>query len=189
MRTAIRTLLVATAGVGCAAACTIPSPRVGLRPLGSADTKRPIQITANRSVAVAFTATRAGQLDAVNLVVSRHGGGAVGLLAYLVTPNDPGRGTPSAPVAAAEGTEPGCWGSVTDSVVAAYPRVVTIRGYACPVQAGHTYWIQFATVLGGVDLYPSQGASIVTLASRSAQGLAWERVAVTGGLEATPVTH
>jgi hypothetical protein len=191
---AIRTLLVAIVGIGCAvsAASCAPSPRVGLHNLGWADTSRPVQISATRSVAVAFTPSRDGQIDAVNLVVSRYQGQAVGLLAYLVTPEDPSTGGPAKPVAAAAGTEPACWGSVTDAALSAMPTMpqqLTIEGNGCPVQAGHTYWIQLATVLGAADLYPRQGTVVGTMLSRPAPGASWERAVVTGGLEISPVTH
>jgi hypothetical protein len=189
MRNAIRTMLVATAGIGCAASCASASPRVGLHSLGWADTNRPIQISAARSVAVAFTPARDGRLDAVNLVASRYRGEAVGLLAYVVTPEDPSSGGPSKPVAVPVGTEPGCWGSVTDAALSGAPQPVTIDGNACPVQAGHTYWIQLATVLGTADLYPRQGTVVGTMLSRPAPGASWERANVTGGLEVSPVTH
>ena len=185
---AIRTLLVATAGIGCVASCASPS-RVGLHSLGWADTNRPVQISAQRSVAVAFTPARDGQLDAVNVVASRYHGQAVGLLAYLVTPDDPSGGGPSKPVAAPAGTEAGCWGSVTDTALSAAPQQLTIEGNACPVRAGHTYWIQLATVLGAADLYPRQGTVVGTMLSRPAPGASWERAFVTGGLEVSPVTH
>ena len=191
---AIRTLLAVTAGIGCAASasCAQPSSRVGLRSLGWADTSRPIQITAARSVAVAFTPARDGQIDGVNLVASRYHGEAVGLLAYVVTPDDPSTGGPSEPRAAPAGTEPGCWGSVTDAAVPVTPQPLTIEGNACPVQAGHTYWIQLTTVLGAADLYPRQASAagtVGTMLSRSAPGASWERAVVTGGLEVSPVTH
>jgi hypothetical protein len=157
--------------------------------LGWADTNRPIQVSAQRSVAVAFTPARDGQLDAVNLVASRYRGEAVGLLAYVVTPADPSTGGPSKPVAAPAGTEPGCWGSATDSALSATAQPLTIQGNACPVQAGHTYWIQLATVLGAADLYPRQGTVVGTMLSRSAPGASWQRTGVTGGLEVSPVTH
>lgn len=185
---ALRTSLVIAAGIGCAVSCA-PSPRVGLHNLGWADTSRPVQISAERSVAVAFTPSRDGQIDAVNLVAGRFKGQAVGLLAYVVTPDDPSTGGPAAPVAAPAGTEPGCWGSVTDAALSGTPQQVTIEGNACPVQAGHTYWIQLATVLGAVDLYPRQGTVVGTMLSRPAPGASWERVAVTGGLEVSPVTY
>jgi len=186
---AIGTLLVATAGIGCAASCANPSPRVGLHSLGWADTSRPVQISAQHSVAVAFTPARDGQIDAVNVVASRYRGQSVGLLAYLVTPDDPSIGGPSKPVAAPAGTEPACWGSVTDAALSATPRPLTVYGNACPVQAGHTYWIQLATVLGAADLYPRQGTVVGTMLSRPAPGASWERADVAGGLEVSPVTH
>ncbi len=107
---AFRTLLVTTAGIGCAVSCAASSSRVGLHSLGWADTNRPVQISAQRSVAVAFTPARDGQIDAVNLVASRYRGQPVGLLAYVVTPDDPSTGAPAKPVAAPAGTEPGCSG-------------------------------------------------------------------------------
>jgi hypothetical protein len=185
---AMTTLLVAAAGIGCAASCA-PSPRVGLHSLGWADTGRPVQITATRSVAVAFTPARDGQIDAVNLVASRYRGQPIGLLAYLVTPDDPSSGGPAKPVAAPAGSEPGCWGSVTDASLSVDPQSLTINGNACPVQAGHTYWIQLATVLGAADLYPRQGIEVGSMLSRSAPGASWKRALVTGGLEVSPVTH
>lgn len=189
MRNAIRALLVVTAGIGCAASCANASPRVGLHALGWADTTRPIQITADRSVAVAFTPARDGQIDAVNLIASRHGAAPVGILAYLVTPDDPGNGGPAKPAAAPPGIEPGCWGSVTDSALSASPHALSIYGTACPVRAGHTYWIQFATAIGAADLYPRQGISASTVVTRSTPSAPWEKVYVTGGLEVSPVTH
>ena len=189
---AFRTLLVTTAGIGCAVSCAASSSRVGLHSLGWADTNRPVQISAQRSVAVAFTPARDGQIDAVNLVASRYRGQPVGLLAYVVTPDDPSTGAPANPVAAPAGTEPGCWGSVTDAALSATPRALTIEGNACPVQAGHTYWIQLATVLGAADLYPRQATATQaagTMLSRPAPGASWERAVVTGGLEVSPVTH
>ncbi len=190
MRNVKRTLLVATAGIGCAAsavACA-PAARVGSPTLGWADTNRPVQISATRSVAVAFTPAHDGQIDAVNLVASRSGAAPVGLLAYLVTPNDPATGAPAAPVAAA-GSEPECWGSVGDSALSASPRSLTILGSACPVQAGQRYWIQFSTVLAPANLFARQGNSAGLVLIQSSPGGAWKRVNVTGGLEVAPVTH
>ncbi|HEX4017802.1 MAG TPA: hypothetical protein VHX15_13800 [Frankiaceae bacterium] len=186
---AIRTVVVAAAAIGSAAACATPSSRVGLHSLGWADTNRPVQVSAQRSVAVSFTPARDGQIDAVNLVASRDHGQAVGLLAYVVTPDDPTTRGPAKPVAAPAGTEPGCWGSATDAALSATAQQLTIKGNACPVRAGHTYWIQLATVLGAANLYPRQGTVVGTMLSRPAPGASWERVYVTGGLEVSPVTH
>src|SRR5947209_8277013 len=97
IRSSIRTLAVSTAAIGCAvgaAGCT-SSPQVGLHSLGWADTgKPPTQISATRSIAVAFTPGHNGQIDGVSVVVSR-AHGPVGLLAYVVTENDPATGAPA----------------------------------------------------------------------------------------------
>jgi hypothetical protein len=190
MRTAIRTLLVATAGIGCAAsaACT-PTPRVGLHTLGWADTGRPpTQISATRSVAVAFSPAHDGQISAINVVASRVSG-PVGLLAYVVTPNDPATNTPAKPVAAPAGTEPECFGSLTDSALSLSPSALTILGTACPIQAGHRYWIQLSTVLDAANLYVRHGNSVGRVLIQQAPGGSWEQTNVTGGLEVSPVTH
>jgi hypothetical protein len=191
MRTLIRTLLVASAGIGCVAsatACT-STPRVGLHTLGWADTGRPFHISAARSVAVAFTPARDGSISGVNVVASRGAGGPVGLLAYVVTPDDPASETPAKPVAAAAGSEPECWGSLADSAFSSTPRALTVYGTACPVQAGHRYWIQLSTVLGPANLYARQGNSAGHVLVQSAPGGAWAPTNVTGGLEISPVTH
>ncbi len=191
MRTVIRTFLVAAAGAGCVAgvaACT-QTPRVGLPTLGWADTGRPVQISAARSVAVAFTPGYDGSISAVDVVASRAGAKPVGLLAYVVTPADPATGAPAAPVAAPAGSEPECWGSVADSALSAAPRSLTIYGTACPVQAGHRYWIQLSTVLAAADLYPRQDSSAGLVLIQSSPGGPWKQTNVTGGLEVSPVTH
>jgi hypothetical protein len=191
MRTVIRTLVVSTAAVGCAvsaAACT-SSPRVGLHSLGWADTgKPPTQISATRSVAVAFTPGHNGQIDGVSVVASR-ANGPIGLLAYVVTENDPATGAPAKPVAAADGSEPGCWGSLTDSAFSASPASVTIFGRACPIRAGHRYWIQLSTVLDAANLYARRGDSAGRVLIQSVPGGSWTQTNVTGGLEVSPVTH
>ena len=190
MKAVTRTLLVTTAGIGCvagAAACS-PSARVGLHTLGYADTGRQVPISASRSVAVAFTPGHDGQLSAIDVVASRAGAGSVGLLAYLVTANDPATGSPANPAAAPAGSEPECWGSVGDSALSAEPQPLTIYGSACPVQAGHKYWIQLSTVLSGADLYARQGNSVGHVLVQPARGAAWTQANVTGGLEVSPVT-
>jgi hypothetical protein len=191
MRTAIRTLLVATAGIGCAAgaaACT-PTPRVGLHNLGWADTsKPPTQISATRSVAVAFTPAHDGQISGISVVASR-AKGPVGLLAYVVTPNDPATGAPAKPVAAPDGSEPECWGSLTDSALSLSPSSLTIFGTACPIQAGHRYWIQLSTVLDAANLYARHSNSVSRVLIQQAPGGSWKQTNVTGGLEVSPVTH
>ncbi len=191
MRKVIRTMLAATAGIGCvasAAACT-QTPRVGLHTLGWADTGRPVQISAARSVAVAFTPGHDGSISAVNIVASRAGAAPVGLLAYVVTPDDPATGTPAKPIAAPAGAEPECWGSVGDSALSSAPRALTVYGTACPVQAGHRYWIQLSTVLAAADLYARQGKSAGQVLIQPTPGASWQQTNVTGGLEVSPVTH
>ncbi len=191
MRTMNRKVAVFTAAVGCtvsAAACT-SSPRVGLHNLGWADTsKPPTPISATQSVAVAFTPAHNGSIDGVSVVASR-AHGPVGLLAYVVTENDPATGAPAKPVAAADGSEPECWGSVTDSALSASPAAVTILGTACPIRAGHRYWIQLSTVLDAANLYARQGDSAGPVLIQSAPGGSWKQTNVTGGLEVSPVTH
>jgi hypothetical protein len=191
IRSKIHTLAVATAAVGCAAgavACT-PSPRVGLHNLGWADTgKAPTQISATRSVAVAFTPAHDGQISAVSVVASRVSG-PVGLLAYVVTENDPATGAPATPVAAPAGTEPQCWGSLTDSALSSSPSAVTILGTACPIRAGHRYWIQLSTVADAANLYARHGNFAGRVLIQQAPGGSWTQTNVTGGLEVSPVTH
>jgi hypothetical protein len=195
MRTVIRTKIprwaLSTAAVGCAlsaAACT-SSPRVGLHSLGWADTgKPPTQISATRSVAVAFSPAHDGQISAVNVVASRVNG-PVGLLAYVVTENDPATGAPAKPVAAADGSEPGCWGSLTDSALSPSPSAVTILGTACPIRAGHHYWIQLSTVADAANLYARRGNFAGRVLIQKAPGGSWTATNVTGGLEVSPVTR
>jgi hypothetical protein len=188
MRQVVRNVLVATAGIGCAVSCA-PSARVGLHSLGWADASRTVQVGAERSVAVAFTPGRNGQIAGVNVVASRAGAGPVGILAYVVTPQDPATGTPARPVAAPAGAEPQCFGSVTDTALSASAQSLTIYGSGCPVQAGHTYWIQLATVLAPADIYAREKGQAGRVLSRSTPTAAWKKADVTGGLEVSPVTR
>jgi hypothetical protein len=188
MRNVIRTLLVATAGIGCATACASVAG-VGLPFLGVADTSRSFQVTSDRSVAVAFVAKRDGQIAGVSLVASRAGAGPVGLLAYVVTQTDPHTGAPARPAAAPAGTEPGCFGSVTDSALSASAQALTIYGTACPIKAGHTYWIQLATAFSPADIYARANSHAHRVLVRSTPASAWQQANVTGGLEVSPVTR
>ncbi len=182
MRNATRTAtgLLVAAGTCCVASCVATSPAAGVGTLGPADTSRPVPVSATRSVAVAFTATRSGQLDKIDLVASRAGKQSLGILAYLITPSDTS-GHP-APPAASEG-EPGCWGAVSDGALSTKARAITIDGYACDITAGKTYWIQLSTAQGAAHLYPSRDKRIATIATQPRAGSPWQHTTVAGTLE------
>ena len=186
MRLATR-MTALTAGACCVASCVATSPTPGVGTLGPADTSRPLPVSAERSVAVAFTASRDGQLDTVTLVASRSGQQSVFALAYLITPNDPANGGQPAVPAASGGGEPGCWGSLPGSALSSSPRVLTIFGYACGIRAHHTYWVQLGTVTGSANLYPSRDRRAATIATRPHDGAAWERSASAGQLEVAAI--
>jgi hypothetical protein len=146
-------------------------------------------VSPTQSVAVSFTAARDGDLNAVNLVASRVGNAPVGLLAYLVTANDPNGGDHPAAPPAPSGSEPGCWGYISDTAVPALPRAVHIDGYPCQVKAGRTYWIQFGTATGATSLYPRLGGSASAVASRAGAGANWHSSQVPGGLDVAAVVR
>ncbi len=188
MRLATRAAVLAT-GACCLASCVAGNSTAGVGNLGPADTTSPIPVSGTRSVAVAFTTAKDGQLSTVKVVASRSGLRPIGLLAYLVTPNDPrDGGRPSAP-AATGGGEPGCWGSVSDSALTTAPKAVTINGYACRIKAGQTYWIQFGTAMGGANLYTSRDKRTANLATQPYAGAGWARSYTAGAVEVVPVVR
>jgi hypothetical protein len=148
-----------------------------------------LRVSPDQSVAVAFTPLRDGDLNAVDLVGSRVGDAPVGLLAYLVTPNDPSGGDHPATPPATSGSEPGCWGYISDTAVPTLPRAVRIDGYPCEVKAGRRYWIQFGTAAGAASLYPRLGGSASVVASRAGAGTPWHNAQVPGGLDVVAVVR
>lgn len=176
----------AVAAISCAASC---SPKPTITGLGQADTSRPFRVSATNSVAAPFTAAADGQLTGVDLVANRYGHESVSLLAYLVTPNDPSGGDhPAAPPAASE-AEPGCWGHIPNAVLPAVPRAIHIEGYACHVQAGHRYWIQFGTAAGAANLYPGRDGRVAPIATRTGVGSPWQSLTSVGGLDVAADIH